>query len=631
MRLLSKLIDKIDIYLARTGLIMGALLALISGLREQSFVSHGLLVFTASALYLLYIYIRKRREKPNKEEQGLPRTLFLTLTIVFIFSLTACILLARNADHIVPLPYYILAAISFGIIAFQVLMMKEDQKNVLYISLIELLVICLMVRLIPVYSYHGLVGVDPWINSALHQDILNYGYIPEHWVYSSFPLFHTEIAAFQLVTGLSFKDSLVWSIGLAEVLSLVFVFLFAKILGGNKVALLAALFLGFNEFHMEWGGQSLIAMSLGVVYFSFFIYLLMKTWETKSNVLHVLLILIMVCLVLTHTLASLIAAISLATFYIGFRGHELIFRGKTPSSRPTVTLTLTFLFTVLMVGYWMYASGFFFIIGRSITYALDVIARELVVPVVETTHEYLGEQIIETAKFRILIVLLMLGALFWVSKRFRKPERTMFLLLAGILLAVPQVSDYLRIDVLAPDRWWVFYYLILSVPVAFLLVEGSQILKAAGKLAIGTVLAVLAFMMLVSPLANIDSQFYHSDARYAFLDSELAAVETIKGANEGTIVTDLHYGSLLLWGGKYGYPVLQLDDRVFEEGGYGQSSLYLVRQYIIDYFLPTIDPTIHGEVGYSGKPLYIGEDIFQHFEEGPYNKIYDNGTVWGYR
>jgi len=117
----------------------------------------------------------------------------------------------------------------------------------------------------------------------MFSDIISKGYFSQAYGYSTFPIFPLNNVGSLLITGLEYKHCLFLTIGTIELLSIVFVFLLGKSICNFKTGILAALFLSFYSANIAFGVHSIIAMSMGITFFSIICYLIIKNHSDDWN------------------------------------------------------------------------------------------------------------------------------------------------------------------------------------------------------------------------------------------------------------------------------------------------------------------------------------------------------------
>ena len=176
--------------------------------------------------------------------------------------------------------------------------------------------------------------MDPWYHSALTNRIIAEGFIPEGYSYSKLPLFHLMIAATSLLAGLPYKFAAMASVSLGQIIcNAVFVFLIADYLFKNhRVGLLAALLVVIANHHIFMSFRS-TPNGFAAVFIPIVVFLALSAAKSDPRdistlFMNVFIILLMVAIILTHTIAAMCMAILLfvawgAITFMEFCIHEL--------------------------------------------------------------------------------------------------------------------------------------------------------------------------------------------------------------------------------------------------------------------------------------------------------------------
>jgi len=362
--------------------------------------------------------------------------------------------------------------------------------------------------------------------------ILEAGSIPGGYDYAYLPIMHLIIAATSLITGLGYKFATMLSISLLHVVGLIFVFLLGRFVSDSKVGLLAALLLGVAA---EWInlGVGIHPTTLALVLVAVLIYMIFKAREERSIILTFLYLLITGVLILTHTVTALCLAILLFSFWLGFELYKKIYRDK---SEVPVTIWLAILFTVAMLSWWTYVSGHITTVAELIKYGFRIEMWALAEPMVGVSP---SEWLLSMLGFLLFYAFSVVGLLSMLAERFG--NRHSFALILGglVLLAIAFLSMPLGLTGVLPQRWWWNSHLILAIPAAVGLFSVCSWFKSSfsSALVLAILILGLSFFSITAAGANFDSRIYtkNTAARYAFIESELSAMNTISDISDGKV------------------------------------------------------------------------------------------------
>ena len=612
---LIKLDANIDETLAKVGIILGILGAILSALSYGSLIILGL-----STSFICFSYLYIKRKKPE-ETTNISNRVFYILFITFSFLLSSSLLILYYSEpYTIPISFYIIISASYAVIAAEIFFINKESK-LKYIPLFQILMVSLLFRLAIYYQFPSIVGVDPFGNYAMTGDIISRGYFPLEYPYSKFPIFPINSAVSLLTTGLEYKLCLFFTVGIIELLSIVFVFLLGKTICNFKTGVFAALFLSFCPFNIAYGTHSIIAMSVGITFFSIICYLIIKNHIKKSLKISIIIFLFLALLILTHVVASTICFLLLLSFLFG--KHLYKFIENKQMDEKTVTFSLASFFGVAMLGYWMWVSGYIGYIAESIKFVFDVSKREFVMG-----HVYRGsidfyQFLFENLEYNIILLLLVLSVLVWLNKKNRTLERYYLLSFVGLIYLVIYVVGIMGIDVILPNRWYPFLYLLMSIFICFGLMEMQTKLKKSGKIITISVIFVLSFTMIISNFANVNAPLYTSTNRLSLEESEMNSADFIYYESNKTIHTDIYYS-------RYFNAFLKKDVNIynisyFENETVENNGIFILRDYTLKNYFEIIEE-FEKHVGYSTSTLIKGEKINMGlFDEA--NKIYDCDSV----
>lgn len=610
-----------DILGGIAGCLLGAAIALVAYIRgEQGTLEIGLAVAIASVIYLLF---RNRIANSSKPSPKANKSFILILNIIFFCTFAASIYLMNSATYR-PLTYFLLTSISVAIVAAEILCVRD--KTMAWPVLVKILLLAISLRYGLLYELPGFYGVDPWWHSIMVGTWLDNGeltrYIPymNIWTdYIDFPIMHLEIMATRLITSLGSKDSLFFSVGMFYSISILFVFLLGQRLIDTKTGLLAVLVISFTSFHIGWGAW-LIPMALGVAIFSIILWLIFKASFTVSNIL--LILIMSFVLVLTHTIAAFVAAITIALFAIANEAYKGL-RG-TSIYKMYIGSRFVALFWVILLVRWFYSF-------RSPSRSFFDSVFKWFVDALRTDIEYVGTAFepaattvtmplvfLNRVALWLFIGFIVIGSLVWLSRPAINNRKVAVIVSTFGLSVVCFVFPFFNIETMIPGRWLVFIAVLGAVVVAEGILGLSRIFNGT---VIKTLLAVLiififSMFMVNSTSINTCSPFYGEEYmqdpnRYAFTKSEMAAVTTISSIHDNKITTDNEYRKLPFQAvvGQEAVP-FQLD---VESGG-----VVVIREYVYTH------PFIKG----SSEEQAI--HMLNSFSCSEYYMVYNNLEVKGY-
>lgn len=541
---------KPDIKMALLGFGIG-----IVGTIASLYLKHGVSLATTVVLSsLVYLLAVKRGAKDSAQQipavksktERLFHPSFLIVTVVaFAFLLISSFSFLYNR----PLEYFIAVAFLSAIIVVEIgLLRPHGSKLDLYNVLAQILLLAAAVRWSVLFAFPGFVGVDPWDHAfgvehilrtghvftefdRLNYDFIGYSFLVQ---YSSRPIMHILISEAQLLASFpSLKYAFTFSVGIFEVISLLFVFMLSRrILNDMRGAALTSLLVAMSSFHIRWGFW-IIPMTMGLAFFSLLLCLLHLNQKTGSQrKVFGLSLLIVIVLVFTHSIAALIGVLILFFYWMA---EKMLRSSSYMNKREKFSSFLPVLAIVILAANW------------TLSYFIDVVTPRLVSttfmpmkPIVRTPAQFE----IDNTGIYILYFLAILGGLSWLKRLDRSKES----IISGTvgLAVLTYGSGLIGLRAILPERWLAFLLVILA-PIA---ADGYRFLERSlhkGKMVLPLVILLFTFFMVISSSCNIDSPVFYPETappRVAFKESEMAAMQAAASIFNGELYTDVRPASL---------------------------------------------------------------------------------------
>lgn len=579
------------------------------------YIQAPILLLIASVVYLLIRkHISHSRISFPSELSAHPST-YLILNILFfgLFSYSILSVYLSPELYIRPLGYFIATAGATAVLAVEILFLPRE-KVPTGLILLKIALITLSLRFMVQLIFPSLVGADPWYHWELTTDMLASGHIQEGHPYSKLPVLHLITGSTMLVAELNYKLSAMLSAGFLQVASLVFVFLLGRLVQSPKIGLLAALLLGIASTNVELGFW-IRPVSLGVIIMPILIYTTFKSKEGSSITLASLALLSGGTLILSHTVAAMNMALFLFLFWSAFMIYKATYRERFAVP---VSLTLCILFVIAMLSWWMYESGTFLTVVQLMERGLRYELWEHSPIVSQYVLEHAGlEHMLNMLGFTLYLACSSVGLFYMLSRSL--VNKYLFALslsawvLIGMLFFLPLVG---RVGIL-PGRWYGGLEFITAIPLAIGLLLLCEPLKSNLRKAsvLAVLVLILCFLTITRPNANIDNPIYSPNTmfRFAFIESELKAIDTISDVYQGPIESD--YPAILLQnlGMTSGREKLST---CLVSGDYtGIEGLVMIRKEIVDGVL-----NIRG-------PYKLDHDPKEELAKLNFNRIYESGTV----
>jgi len=616
------LLNEIDKILAILGIIFSLVLTiwLALAISRAIYTTVGVFSFLACAGYLA---IRKSLSKSTLPSLALAEAssrLYLALNI-FFFLLFAYSILSfhlRPDLYTRPLGYFIALALTAAVVAVEILFLSS-RRWCSHFALFKIVLIGLSLEFSQLLVFPSIVGIDPWWHQMFTLKILTTGHVPEGLTYSQLPLMHLMVGSASLTTGLSYKMATMLYVSLSQVLcNVLFTFLLGNFLFNKKVGLLGGLLLVVGNCHVLMG-YLVTPTTMAAVFIPAIIYLLLKVRREKPNVGISLVNLLMVALILTHTVASACMAILLFLFWVAFLVYNRMYRGwKTP-----VTLSIPVLFVVETLSWWTYASGDIRTLGEFIKrgFSLNImpmfsfIQYAYVVP--------FSEDLLNKVGMFLFFAISLIGCLYFISRRFGSSYSFAVAIGGAITLAMglfPRITGRSILE----DRWWYFSQILLALPLAlaFFLFCSTVKNKLGKSLLLAALTFSLSFLMILSPVANLDNPTFspNTQVRYAFTESELQAIERVSNIWSKKIAVDTHY-SYLRWSS---YPAKEIDTQIYNKNYTScQDTFILIRKEIVNH---PFQLQLRG----TERTHKLDYDPRKALTAQAFSKVYDCGSVSGF-
>jgi hypothetical protein len=608
-----------DRWLAAGGVVFGIIIFSFLSLKIPDYQSTGIALTAACVIYLVVTW----RRDVAPEFPALPwRFSAPLLNIVFLGLFSYSLLVLHHSAGGRPPGYFIAVALMSALVAVEAATMPPEAKSRHALALVKIIFIALSLRWSLYYVFPGsYFGTDPWRNAAIFSQIIDTGHIsPEIGGYYYMPVQHFLVSATAQLTGLGVREAMLLSIGLLEVLSLLFIFLLGRQISDARFGLLAALLLAVNNLHIIQGWW-LVAQTAGIALVSLVLYLIFTPQYQGKAVYRALTIFILIMVIITHSVSSFVMLVVLLTVYAG----NIVYRRVTKTRQSGLPANLLIIFAVALLGYWLYIAGFFPGFLRMISgVGAEFNAAVTYTPSLATSVNPLWADINRLGNL-FYYGLATVGLL--VSLNPKNITASRFnLVFAGILLAglVYMVFTVFYINVMI-GRWFIFLDIILAVPVAigmmFLVNSLSARWAKLGVLSAATL--ILAFLMITNTSAAFDSPIYpaYMEDRTALTVPEMSAAATISAISSDNIVMD--YEHSLALAGRTDARVVNLSSQDVQNHFKNISGLLVLRQYAAD----KVFIALGAEGIYKAQITY---DPYRALESQGFSRVYDNGPVRAY-
>lgn len=538
--------------------------------------------------------------------------------ILFVFSLLSIYFNPIPNER--PLIYFILiSAISTVLFLGILYSPKSSSNNCLLLS--QVILFGMLLTYSQLFVVPSIVGVDPWYHEMFTQMIINKGHIPTGDLYSNLPIFHLLVSNISIFTNLDYKLASALSISFLQIfLDVIALFLIGKLLFNNaKIGLLAGLLLVISNVHLAMGFAP-IPNTLGLPLFLLMLFLIFrdKGIDTKFLVLFLMLIVIM-----THSISALVIS---SILFLAVFVYWIYNRFYSANVNKTIQFNMAIFFLVLMIGWWLYASGNIEDLVKAFQwgFSLDMAISKPELYSININKIPIIENILTNVGMFLFFSLSLIGSFVMISKHCRNSKRFYWSVIGFFLLGVSFLATATG-SFIYTGRWSYFAYAILSIPlsISFLTIVSIHP-KTFSRLKTAIVLILifcLTFFMVISPVANKDNNqlFPNTLIKTSVSTSEFDAIETLTPYSKGYIGSDAYFAYTVIR--NLGYKSTSIDSQIYNKNftdNNTKNMLLLIRGRM---FTENID--VYG-------PFKLDYDINSMLNDQGFSEIYDSGTVYGY-
>jgi hypothetical protein len=301
-----------------------------------------------------------------------------------------------------------------------------------------------------------------------------------------------------------------------------------------------------------------------------------------------------------------------------------IFWHTEKRERP-VELTLIFLFSVMLLGYWMYASGFIGRVGSAISNAFRIDTFKGVKlmegNIIAITWNYLSLYVF--AFFSILGSLYTLG----IAKK-KEQSHIPIVISAWCFTFFVFFMFFLGRNFIILNRWVIFVMILLAIPCAVGILNISALSSKRALVVLFMLVTVFAGIMVTSNGANITPVVpWAQMPRSGLMDSEIHGANTVSelsnfDSTQDMIYIDIYYTRIF---NKFNVSNVEDGSRILDGGIQEFQGILMLRKEAKENIIHISDPkTVHRA------EFKMNQSVWQSFTEGEeYNTIYDCDTVKG--
>jgi hypothetical protein len=552
------------------------------------------------------------------------KSVFYLSNIIFFCLLSASLIIISQHPYYRPLIFLILVSIMAGILAVEIFV--NTNKNYSAFILARILILGILLRASVFYQFPSTVGIDSWDHANFIEQLLIQGHISEYFSsYEYYPAMHILAASLSQITGFSVRDSH-FMMGAIPAVSYIFIYLIGRAFFNDKIGLLATLLLALCSPGILWGGCNITAMGFATFFLPVIAFLIFSRNNGIKSIRYTgFIIPFLVLVIVTHTIASAAMLIFLFGVWFAYLAYSIFWH--TEKREQAVELTLIFLFSVLLLGYWMFASGFIGMIGSAISDAFridtfkGVKLMEVNINIIAISWNYLSLYVF--AFFSILGSLCILG----ISKK--KEQSHIPIVISGWCFTFfVFIMFFLGRNFIIFNRWVIFVMILLAIPCAIGILNISTLSSKKTLVVLFMLVTVFAGIMVTDTGANFTQPVpWIQLPRKGLMDSEIHGANTVSklsnfDSTQGMIYADSSYINIFA---KFNVSSVEEGSQILDGEIQEFQGILMLRKEAKDNIIYISDPkTVHSA------EFKMNQSMWHSLTEGEeYNTIYDCDTVKG--
>jgi len=568
----------LDTTLAKVGIVASLLLL---GLRLLTAQVLLVVIPVATGVACVLYFGVHRRQTTAFEHPVLPGVVVDYLPAAVIVGLAGLVGSVWMAGGRTPVSFLLIGAIGSTILAQSLLVAETDLSPSLVVA--QILVSAVVIRLSVLFVTPGFVGVDIWTHIPdFVAGIAETGSLSSmsDTKYIMAPFYHLIGAIGTLIFG-SVRMGVYLSIGLLVPLSALLVYATTTQLLAVRWALVATTLFAFADQFIRWGIH-IIPTSLGLVLFLGVVYCVTRLSVADDLWLFGVLLTLCIVTIFTHQVSTAVLLVFLCIAAVSFVSARLLEGTAEPSRRSAGGLVAVFLVTLTAtIASWAATP---WVAGESFLLRMVGVLRRTLAGEAGFLNLAGGggggggggaERVglladllpfIEWFGFALLFAAAIIGGLAMLRGDHPPALTATYSLSAATMFVIIFGFSLFGVRTILPGRWLVFMYALLAIMAAAGLAHLSGTASKRVLIAVFVVLAVSYPMsMAVTQKATLDDPaFEDTYPRYAYTDSEIAAVETISEVytpeEAADIDSDHPYNTLFERYGGYTGRTIELDE-----------------------------------------------------------------------
>lgn len=540
----SKIFNKLDIYISYTLILLSIILLIILFTIFPTLISR----YISAPIFLLFInliyiiYFNKIQNKSNYfdlENLKMDKKITNLYNILFFTILVICNLLIIANSKVYSRPIFHFILISFVISLLGIEILSMDKKINYKFIIIKIIIISFYVRLIPQTIFPDLIGIDPFWHKMMSDIIYISGRIPEGFNYSNIPLMHLIISISQILTNLDYKYAAFFSIGIIQLIIIIFIFYISKKYLNLKIALLAGLLIGISDVSIN-SSTIIIPLSIGIVFITMLLYISIIKYNNNLSKNIILIFLPFTAILLTHILAAIFFIIIYMIILLSIKIYK-VFNGI---KKPFKMSSLFFLFIIVEF------ISFFIYVTSSFSEQIIISVREGLsssgggFSIQSSSYSYIEifEIFLDEFGFFLFISLAIFGSLYLLSKNKINTFNFSLVNCGFFFIFIIFFSQVFGLLGLLPGRWYQILQVLTVIQSAIgIILIHALISPKKRKIIISIFLIIFGFFMITNPISNFDTPIYskNTTSRLALTNSEILSFNCIESITDNnTLIVD---------------------------------------------------------------------------------------------
>ena len=614
-KVLSHIYD-LDKIFAVIGVFLSLLMIVLGGVGSGNivFLLVGVLILLSC---LIWLVIRKKELLTFHFPTSGTGVKFWAVCFFVLYITSVVAVYLRPGLYERPILYFFLTAFMAGAIALGSLNAGRQHAGFI---LVQIILLGISIGWSQMLIFPGVNGVDAWYHSNIIQRIVYENHIPDGFAYSMLPILHLLVGITSLITVLPIKLSIMFTSSLGQIAgNATFIFLIATSLFKNhRIGLLSALLVILGDWHIRFS-YLLYPNAFGMVFLVIILYLMFnRVKDVPRLAISIPLILIMACIILTHSILAVFMAILLFLLW----GTSTVYSKLYQQVNCYIRLLIPVGFIVAMFAWWTYASMHTAWLGYLISIGFD---RETI----EAATLNLGDASIDIGlvdilfsvlPFYLFAIISFIGVLYMVSQKGTNSTFTYAMLSITPLLI--SFVFYISGGSAVTERWFYFSGVLLSIPLSLVIYWlGTSERKPIYRCLIFLIfIVVFSFLMITSAMGNHDNfSFPPSDKLKIYhTHSELAGYDFFVSKSTQPLCIDGF--SFPVFNHYYNWSNYQRIDLSYTSGEFNHDgTAKLLRHDTILNFqrMGVLSSNIH-------------TDIYHYMSDLGFSKIYDNSGLIGY-